>query len=78
MKANSAVALEWLKKLRECPEGACLELPPLIPALSPTLVQAFLVEKEDTSWTLACYWNGVAIGDIQAHLEGTNFILEDV
>lgn len=79
MKANSPKAKELLALLNDTPVGVAFKLPPLIPALDSSEVQAFVVEREENSWTLACYWNGVSIGDLAAtvtNLGGGDAILQ--
>lgn len=78
MKANTPAAQQLIALLDSTPEGAAISLPALIPAMSDQEVQAFLVEKEERHWTLACYWHGISIGDVQASLSGDTLVLEDV
>lgn len=75
---SGAKGRELLASLNTTPLGKSFELPPFLPALSDTPVAAFVVEKEDSFWTLACVWEGIQIGDVCAEVSKGSILLEAI
>jgi len=78
IKVSGSQGKTLMAKLNTTPLGKSLELPPFMPALSKEPIVAFVVEKEDNFWTLACVWCGIRIGDVQATVSNGLISLEAV
>lgn len=78
IKVSGTIGKGLMAKLNTTAMGKSFELPPLMPALTHKPVVAFIVEKEDNFWTMACVWCGIRIGDVQASVNDGLITLESV